>query len=170
MPRAAPRHRAPKPPQGTHNVLQAVAVLGAGLTGVAVLTVVAGGPASVGVVSPDGSFVTSPSDPSARFGSGRPSPTGDEPVATGVPSLPPGQGPVATTPAGTTPVATTPAGTTPTGFPGGSGVGPSSPVPTSTPVTTSPEPSPSPTPTKTKPTPPVTPGVPPTSPKPSPTR
>jgi hypothetical protein len=160
MPRAAPRHRAPKPPRGTHNVLQAVAVLGAGLTGVAVLTVVAGGPASVGVVSPDGSFVTSPSDPSARLGSGGPTPTGDEPVATGVPQLPPGQGPVATTPIGTTP----------TGFPGGRGVGPSSPVPTSTPVTTSPEPSPSPTPTKTKPTPPVTPGVPPTSPKPSPTR
>ncbi len=164
MPRAAPRHRAPMPPRGTHNVLQAVAVLGAGLTGVAVLTVVAGGPASVGVVSPDGSFVTSPSDPSARIGSGGPTPTGDEPVATGVPSLPPGQGPVATTPIGTTP-----AGTTPTGLPAGSGVGPSSPVPTSTPVTTSPEPSPSPTPTKTKPTPPVTPGVPPTSPKPSPT-
>ncbi|HET9020558.1 MAG TPA: hypothetical protein VFN34_01635 [Ornithinibacter sp.] len=168
MPRAAPRHRAPKPPQGTHNVLQAVAVLGAGLTGVAVLTVVAGGPASVGVVSPDGSIVTSPSEPSARFGSGRPTPTGDEPVATGVPSLPPGQGPVSTTPDGTTPAGTTPAGT-PSGLPPGSGVGPSSPVPTSTPVTTSPEPSPSPTPTKTHPTPSGGPKTP-KPPKPSPTR
>jgi hypothetical protein len=169
MPRAAPRHRAPTPPRGANNVLQAVAVLGAGLTSVAVLTVVAGGPASVGVVSPEGSFVTSPTDPSARVGSGRPTPTGDSPVATGVPSLPPGVGPMATTPAGTTPAATTPAGTAPTGFPAG-GLGPSSPVPTSTPgTTTSPEPSASPTPTRTRPTTPVTPGVPPTSPKPSPT-